>query len=222
MGNTARNAQIGYEIIATGTSYTGTIAPDGFEIIPLFSENGKTLKTEGGKAWKDPRNPMKLASPVSFYDRVPTTDFEFHILSGDRVVWNVIGNGASGTTYGISGILYTAIPATVPTGAQVQQGSVGMDSLGTFRQYDRGVLSETTKSVKLFTDAYNENYLVLYNPSSAAVRYSIDSKNSTPFTLPKTQVVASGKVMDSIINLQISEDKSRLYDILKYSLFVPE
>lgn len=221
-GNTSRNAQIGYEIVATGTSYTGTIAPDGFEIIPLFAEGGKVLKTEGGKPWKDPRNPLKLPTPAAFYNLVPTTDYEFSIMSGDRVVWNVIGNDTSGATYGISGVLYSTIPNPIPAGIQAQQGVVSGSAFGNFRQYDRGVLSEKTKTVQEFSGEYGENYLVLHNPGTTAIRYSVRSRNSTPFTLPKTQVLASGKVMDSVINLQMGEDRSRLYDILKYSLFVPE
>lgn len=220
--NTARDAKIGYEIIATGTSYSGTLAPDSFEIIPLFHEDGKVLSTEGGKPWKDPRNPMKKTPSSAFDSRISTTDFDLRITSGDRAVWNVIGNGTSGTTFGISGIVYSTLPSTTPPGTQTQQGMITNASLGTFRKYDGGVLSETTKSIGSFMGLYVENYLVLYNPSASDIKYSIVSKNSIPFTLPKTQITASGKMGDSVINLQMTEDKSRLYDILKYSLFVPE
>ncbi len=91
--------------------------------------------------------------------------------------------------------------------------------MGTFRKYNGGILTETTKNIGAFLGTYVENYLVLYNPSAVPMEYTISA--STPFTLPKTQIVASGKLGDSIINLQMTEDKSRLYDILKYSLFVP-
>jgi hypothetical protein len=222
INNTAREAKMGYDIIATGTSYSGAIAPESFDIIPLFYENGKVLNIENGKPWKDPRNPMKNITPTAFDDRISTSDFELRILSGDRIVWNVIGNGASGQTFGISGIVHTTLPDTLPQGVPVQEGSITGTTLGIFRKYDGGVASETTKSIELFLGSYVENYLVLYNPSVSYVKYSIASKDATPFTFPKTQITASGKVGNSIINLQMSEDKSRLYDILKYSLFVPE
>ena len=220
--NTAREAKIGYDIVATGTSYSGAIAPESFDIIPLFYENGKVLTVENGKPWKDPRNPMKNSTPNAFDDRISASDFELQILGGDRIVWNVIGNGASGQTFGISGIVYFTLPGTLPQGVPAQQGNITRTSLGMFRKYDGGATSETTKSIQSFLGAYVENYLVLYNPSSTYVKYSIASKDATSFTFPKTQITASGKVGNSIINLQMSEDRSRLYDILKYSLFVPE
>lgn len=118
--------------------------------------------------------------------------------------------------------MYTTLPSSLPLGTQVQQGMVSATSKGTYRTYQSGVLSETTKTVGSFISSYEENYLVLYNSSAMAVKYSLQSKNALPFTLPKVQIVASGKVASSMINLQMTEDKSRLYDILKYSLFVPQ
>lgn len=218
--STARDAKIGYEIIATGTAYSGTLTPDSFEIIPLFYEAGKTLKTEDGKPWKDPRNPMNEIPPKSFDSRISTPNFTLNIMSGDRAVWNVIGNeDLVGTTFGISWILYRTAPSTVTPWVQSQVGNIDISSMGTFRKYNGGILTETTKNIGAFLGTYVENYLVLYNPSAVPMEYTISA--STPFTLPKTQIVASGKLGDSIINLQMTEDKSRLYDILKYSLFVP-
>jgi hypothetical protein len=219
--NTPRAARIGYEIISTGTSYSGVLAPESFEIVPLFYEAGKPLKTEEGKVWKDPRNPMKGTPQKAFGSRVSTPDFSLNIVSGDQAVWNVIGNDTTGATFGVSGILYSVLPSAVSPGIQAQQGTLSMSSLGNYRTYSGGVLSESTKPISAFLASYVENYLVMYNPSHTdSVEYSISA--SAPFALPKTQIVASGKVMDSIINLQMTEDKSRLYDILKYSLFVPD
>lgn len=118
--------------------------------------------------------------------------------------------------------MYTTFPSPLPLGTQAQQGMVNATSLGTYRTYQSGVLSETTKTVGSFISSFDENYLVLYNSSTMAVKYSLQSKNALPFTLPKVQIIASGKVSNSMINLQMTEDKSRLYDILKYSLFVPQ
>lgn len=78
------------------------IAPDSFEIIPLFHEGGRVLKTEDGKVWKDPRNPITPTSTSPFYNRVALADFDLKILAGDRLVWNVIGNNTLGNTFGIS------------------------------------------------------------------------------------------------------------------------
>jgi hypothetical protein len=186
----------------------------------LFYEGGKTLKMEGGKPWKDPRNPMNEPVPKAFDSYLPISNFVLKILGGERAVWNIIGNETNGNTFGISGILYTTLPSTIPLGVQAQQSTVTMSSLGAFRKYNAGKLSETTKATGSFITTYKENYLVLYNPGVAAISYSLNSTEL--FTLPSTKVIASGKVMNSIINLQMTEDKSRLYDILKYSLFVPE
>lgn len=165
---------------------------------------------------------MKQATPAQFYDRESVSDFELQINSGDRLVWNVIGNDVTGNTFGISGILYSTLPASTPSGVQVSVGSIHASTVGTFRTYDAGILSETTKQIGAFLSVYNENYLVLFNPGSTAADYRITTSGSSPFTLPRTRITASGKVRDSIINLQITQDKTGFYDILKYSLFVPE
>jgi hypothetical protein len=67
-----------------------------------------------------------------------------------------------------------------------------------------------------------ENYLVLYNPTNQAVRYTLASPPDRPFALPNVRVVASGLVGNSRISLSLSENKSKLFEVLKYSLFVPE
>lgn len=165
---------------------------------------------------------MKQTVPAQFYDRESVSDFVLQINSGDRLVWNVIGNDPNGNTFGISGILYSILPTTTPSGVQASVGSIQTSTPGTFRTYDAGTLSEVTKPIGAFLSTYVENYLVLFNPGSSAVEYRITTSGSSPFTLPRTRVTASGKVRDSVINLQITQDKTGFYDILKYSLFVPE
>lgn len=69
-----------------------------------------------------------------------------------------------------------------------------------------------------FIAQYRENYLVLYNANDTAMTYSITSP--TLFSLPSSRIIASAKIKNSIVNLELTEDKSKLFDALKYSLFV--
>ena len=63
-----------------------------------------------------------------------------------------------------------------------------------------------------------ENYLVLYNPGTSPVDYARASTGD--FTFPTTRIRAVGKVRDSLVQLELKQEKSDVYDILKYSLFV--
>ena len=40
------------------------------------------------------------------------------------------------------------------------------------------------------------------------------------FTFPTTRIRSIGKVRDSLVQLELVQEKSDVYDILKYSLFV--
>ncbi len=59
---------------------------------------------------------------------------------------------------------------------------------------------------------------MLYNPGASPVDYALTSTGE--FTFPTTRIRAVGKVRDSLVQLELNQEKSDVYDILKYSLFV--
>lgn len=93
-----RAPQMSYTLSGVAQSYSGTIAPQGFEIIPLFYEAGKTLTQSNGKIWKDPRKPTAVDG---FDDYKGTSEFTLKVTA--PIVWNIIGNDATGKTFGLSG-----------------------------------------------------------------------------------------------------------------------
>ncbi len=95
-----RAPKIAYKISANASSFTGIIAPENFEIIPLYYEKGKLLLNQlSGAEWKDPRNPNSQTSPTAFDNNVPLANFVLEMRQGDRLVWNIIGNNTSGATF---------------------------------------------------------------------------------------------------------------------------
>lgn len=76
-----------------------------------------------------------------------------------------------------------------------------------------------TKTVGEFINQHNDNYLILYS-NSLTFDYKITSSDS--FSLPKISVIASSQIGNFKQNILFVEDKSRLFDALKYSVFGAE
>lgn len=79
---------------------------------------------------------MSSTPPKQFYNLQSLNGFGVQILSGNRLVWNVIGNNSSGDTFGISGILFYTAPSIPPVGVQTSMGNIGDTTLGTLRTYN--------------------------------------------------------------------------------------
>jgi hypothetical protein len=62
---------------------------------------------------------------------------------------------------------------------------------------------------------HKNNYLILF--SNLPFSFHIQATND--FSLPKTDIVASSQMGDFVQNISFTEDKSRLFDALKYSVF---
>lgn len=106
-----------------------------------------------------------------------------------------------------------------PIGASSDVGiNLSMTHTGSIKKYAAGTLSEHSTEIKEFLGEYRESYLVIYNPSDTPLDYTITAP--TLFSLPNSRIVASSKIRNSIVNLELTEDKSKLFDALKYSLFV--
>ena len=70
-------------------------------------------------------------------------------------------------------------------------------------------------SVHDFLSSVSDPFLVLF--SDQPFDYTVSATNG--FSLPKTSITASAEIGDFIQNINFSEDKSRLFDALKYSVF---
>lgn len=180
---------------ASDTSYTGTIARGSFEIIPLFYDIGSQIQ---GSA----KNPNKNTSHI-----LKTTTF---IVTPDGDInWNIIGNDSNGKTYGISGIGSSVKSFGNTSSANIQEGFE--------KHMDTGIMTAGTGAINTFLTTYENNYLILSNISNSSVEYHIS--NSNGFTLPIRSISSSSTVGKSKQNIDFSENRSRLFDMLKYSVF---
>jgi hypothetical protein len=223
----AKAPRMGYEIVSGGSSYTGSIAGGEFAVIPLFREKWAVIATQWGKDLKNPKKPV-----AAFDSYTGLTGITAQIVSGEGLTWNIIGNSVAvttnGDTFGISGKLLGSASASsmslstgciaITCAAPVTVLNMGVE--WDFREYSNGVLSQSKRTVGSFLSGYRENYLILYNTYTTPVSYAILAPSGEEFTFPATRINAMGKVRDSLVRLELSEAKSSIYDILKYSLFV--
>lgn len=193
---TNKKTTIASTLRASDRSYTGVITPGGFEIIPLFYDKGLTIQNTA-------RDPNKNTITI-----VKTSSF---IVSQDGDIgWNIIGNDTSGKTYGIAG-----------TGGSLQTFGNRPEAIiqsGFEKHTDASdLMTAGTETINIFLTKYDNNYLILSNTSANPVTYSIVSPDT--FALPVRSIIASSTVGKSKQNIEFSENRSKLFDILKYSVF---
>lgn len=83
---------------------------------------------------------------------------------------------------------------------------------------DADLMTASTKTITDFLGSYDNNYLILSNVSNSSLIYHISSPDSI-FTLPIRTITASSTVGKSKQNIEFNENRSKLFDILKYSVF---
>jgi len=180
---------------ASDTSYTGTIAQGSFEIIPLFYDTGVRIQNSA-------KNPNKNTSDI-----VKTNTFV--VTQDGDVNWNIIGNDSSGKTYGIAGTGSLMRSFGNTSNANIQQGFE--------KRMDTDIMTAGMKNITAFLNSYENNYLILSNTSANPTEYRISSPNG--FALPLRSIATSSTVGRSKQNIDFTENRSRLFDMLKYSVF---
>ncbi len=192
---------IEYEINNYAKSYTWSIWVWNFEIIPLFFDSWSSMQINS-------KNPNKGISNV-----LKTSFFKIENLNGD-ITWNIIWNDTNWSTFWIVWTWWTST------------------SFGSWYSVDNYLwamkkVDDSTSEIKIdfntwsdiwkFLQDYENNYLIMYNSSSSPVTYHIESNKG--FSLPNTTIIASSTIWDFKQNIEFSESKSKLFDMLKYSLF---
>lgn len=90
-------------------------------------------------------------------------------------------------------------------------------TIGFEKKMDTGIMTAGTKTITDFLQTYDNNYLILSNISNSPITYHITSPDG--FTLPIRSVSTSSIVGKSKQNIDFRENRSRLFDMLKYSVF---
>lgn len=187
-----------YDIDASGTSYTGTLAAGEFAVFSLFVDPGVLTGTGS-----------KHPNPSGFRAVTRTDGFVFS-ADGD-FAWNVIGSDAAGATYGIAGTGGLARSVGSSSGATVRSG-IRKDFDAASLRFDL-----SSQTIDNFVRTYDNSYFIVQNYSGSPRAYSVSA--STAFGYPAHRVVASGVVGNIRQNISLTEDSNRLFEVLKYSLF---
>lgn len=191
----AKKTVISSVLRASGKSYTGTIAPGGFEVIPLFHDAGSRIQDSA----KNPNTDSSLVTKTS----------SFVVTQNGDMNWNIIGNDTNGKTYGIAGIGSLMKSFGNTPSANIQEGFE--------KRMDTDIMTAGMENIATFLTSHENNYLILSNTSGNPVEYHISSPEE--FSLPVRSIATSGTVGKSKQNIDFSENRSRLFDMLKYSVF---
>ena len=191
----SRDVQISYTMATSGTAYTGSIDAGQSEIIPLFWDAGR---------------PMQVLShdPNTNTSTVTKTD-TFLVSPQGAITWNIVGNDTNGNTFGLSGQGSASTTIGDNTSAAVTSG--------TMKYLNQKEFNIQTMTIQSFLATYTDCYLVLANPTDSPVAYTITSDNG--FAYPRMEIVASGRIADYRQNVDFVDRRSRIFDVLKYSLF---
>ncbi len=82
---------LSYEIEASGTAYSDSIAPGAYEIIPLFIDEGNLIQTHA-------KHPDPANHPIDATER-------FELSADGELSWNILATDTNGTTVGIVGTI---------------------------------------------------------------------------------------------------------------------
>jgi len=179
---------------ASWKSFTGTITPGGFEIIPLFYDKGITIDNTV-------KNPNKNTSDLQKTNT-------FLVTQDGDISWNIIGNDSVGKTFGIA---WTG-------GMSGSFGTIWAAITEGFEKHmDGNEMKAGIRTIENFLSSYTNNYLILSNISNNSIAYNISSTDS--FSLPTRSIRSSSTVGKSKQNIDFFENRSRLFDMIKYSVF---
>lgn len=188
-----------YEISAFATNHTGTLAPGGMEIVPLFFDKGEAFSVTSGRTFK---NPNRASSDVE-------ETSQFTLASDGEIAWNLLGSDALGATFGLTGTGSPGRNVGNSVAAQVTDG---------IRRYElSGETSFETVGIGDFLNRYSDVYLIITNPGASPVSYALESDNG--FSTPEIGVAAAGKAGKNVSRIEFKESRSRHFDALRYSIF---
>jgi hypothetical protein len=222
-GNLPRSQDIvfNYEVISQSTDSTLSILPGEYLILPLFVGDDNLIVS----GWNS-----KL--PTHSSSALHLTQVEVTWLLSDTA-WTILGmsggttvgiTGAWNITAGTSGTMRNKGVDCYDANGDKKPSSVAYDAQGNCPSgYSAEVIEylyDTTMSVGSFLSnpGIKDRYISIFHGWSSPLQ-NIRVKSDTPFSLPIYTLVTTGKIWNTSQSIQFSEDKSRLYDALKYGLY---
>lgn len=100
------------------------------------------------------------------------------------------------------------------------EGNFSPDTMGNYKYINGGNFNFDQKSIRDFLDTSISNYLIIFNPDpNSSLTYTLSADDTSFFTEPIWEVVASWKVGSYKQNIKVTLDNTAYLNILKYSLF---
>ncbi|MFO0763407.1 MAG: hypothetical protein U0518_00855 [Candidatus Gracilibacteria bacterium] len=213
----SHSLKIGYEMKSQETSYTGTIAGGGYEIIPLYTDTGSAsslLTCSGLKTWSG-SDTATFTKNFKLNLTVPSAS----TASTGALSWNILVSSGS-ETIGLAGTGEIAGPSS--SGAlRILNGTIG-------EQYVKDSPDTISNFLSGGTFTYTKPFLVLFNNQSDSIEYnltstSVGSASAIPFSSPKPCIYATAEVGRGNNArgqfYKFCQNNSDLLDGLKYSVF---
>lgn len=233
-GSTARTNKntVNYEIRAQTLSWDITLAPNEIGIFPLFVGAGNLIAWSSNS--RDPSLSMNIL-PVKSLRLIPSG------WNNDAIAWNIVAtdtkdqnnirNISISGTGGIDGantiwMMRLDNRLCLSNAGETVfdcQAATTEEELIYFYDMSGSVNDFLSNPANLshFSSTYlktTEPYLIVFNtdPNNAA---SFHLETDSPFTLPKMELYTEARKWDAVKRIRYSNDKSRYYDALKYSLY---
>ncbi len=203
---------IEYEIDNFATDYTWSINPWSFEIISLFFDSWSLIQVNS-------KNPNLNTSTSNI---IKTNSFKFTWKKSWWIetvfTWNIIWNDVNWNTFWIVWTWQTNESFwTWYTDIIKSLWSKKYTETDTDFTNAQQINFEKWIDIWKFLNTYNNNYLIIYNSSPDKLDYNITSNEW--FSLSKTSIITSSKIWNFKQNIQFTQDKSQIFEMLKYSLF---
>ncbi|EKE26321.1 MAG: hypothetical protein ACD_4C00337G0009 [uncultured bacterium (gcode 4)] len=189
----AKDALINYEMNTSWKKYSWEIWSGAYEIIPLFFDSWTLMQVNS----KNPNEGNSLLKKAT----------EFKFSSSWSLIWNIIWNNSDWETFWI-----------VWSWSNINESWI-WELKETYYNSDTNAWDFKIENVWIgdFLEDYDTNYLILFNYSANPIKYSIESNDW--FSFPQISIIGTARIGDYKQNINFSQNKSEIFELLKYSFF---
>lgn len=195
-----------YEINSSSTNETFILNTDNHLIIPLFSA-----------PWVSLSGLSKKPNPDATVKKVQNLS-----VGLSQLTWTIVAMSGS-ESIGLTGTgnisptkEWTIRLKSTQCYDAIDWSSKLCSQLGSWDE-EIDYFYDESSSVAQFVETYTDPYLMVFNDSLNPQVINITS--NTPFSLPTISIRAEAQKNDSVQVFELTEDKSRYYDALKYGVY---
>ncbi|EKE30129.1 MAG: hypothetical protein ACD_2C00038G0006 [uncultured bacterium (gcode 4)] len=195
-----KDQHIEYTMSTNSKNYSWMVPSWEFDIIPLFYDKGIMMQHNS-------KNPTLTGAIMK--------SSNFKLVWSWAFVWNIIWNDPTWETFWITWTWTTWVSIWGWYTVSSENWKIKKVEDDEGIAWAKKITFEQIK-IKDFIDAYDHNYLILYNPTKNELSYTIESMEW--FSTPKTSIIASSRIGNFKQNVLFEENKNRYFEALKYSI----